>query len=69
MTPEILSPVYPTKLGDNEAAGFSWIHSGNDAEVMVYSVKGSLVYCVDFQKMIMENDKKIMDELMHSIKF
>jgi hypothetical protein len=67
--PEIMSEPYPTKLGKNEAAGFSWVHSGQDAEVMVFSVRGDFVLSVDFQKMIMDKGRPLMNDLMKAVNF
>lgn len=60
-------PVFTTKIGGDDAAGFAWIHSGSDGEVMVFAVKGTRALTLDFEKMQLEFDKPAMKALLAAV--
>lgn len=66
---EIYGAVFKTNIGELEAYGFYWYHSGDNAEAMIMGVNGKSVITLDFQNMNAGEDRPIMKELLMAVHF
>ena len=63
------APVFTTKIGGDDAAGFTWVHAGSDGEVMVFAVKGTRALTLDFEKMQIAIDEPAMKAVLAAVHF